>query len=62
MTHKERILAAGRGEVPDRISWIPRMDLWYNASGADGNVAPNRTITNSAGMLDKSRALSFISG
>ena len=31
MTHKERILAACRGEVPDRIPWIPRLDLWYNA-------------------------------
>ena len=31
MTHKERILAACRGEVPDCIPWIPRLDLWYNA-------------------------------
>jgi len=36
--------------------------VWHNASGADGNVPPNRTISNSAGLLDKSRALSFISG
>jgi len=25
MTHKERILAACRGEGPDRIPWIPRL-------------------------------------
>ncbi|HHN46501.1 MAG TPA: hypothetical protein ENN09_03575 [Planctomycetes bacterium] len=31
MTHRERILAACRGEVPDRIPWVPRLDLWYNA-------------------------------
>jgi len=34
MTHRERILAACRGEVPDRVPWIPRMDLWYNAHAA----------------------------
>ncbi len=31
MTHRQRILAACRGEVPDRIPWVPRLDLWYNA-------------------------------
>ncbi len=36
--------------------------VWHNASGADGNLSPNRTITNSAGLLTDSRALSFISG
>jgi len=35
--------------------------IWHNASGADGNLPPNRTIINSAGLLDQSRALSFIS-
>ncbi len=25
MTHKQRILAACRGEVPDCIPWIPRL-------------------------------------
>ncbi len=35
--------------------------VWHNASGADGNLPPNRTISNSAGLLDKSRALSFVS-
>ncbi len=36
--------------------------VWHNASGANGNLPPNRTITNSAGLLTDSRALSFISG
>jgi len=31
VTHKERILTACRGEVPDRLPWVPRMDLWYKA-------------------------------
>ncbi len=35
--------------------------VWHNASGADGNLPPNRVISNSAGLLDRSRALSFIS-
>ena len=36
--------------------------VWHYASGADGNFAPNRTLSNSAGLLDDSKALSFISG
>ena len=36
--------------------------VWHNASGADGNLPPNRIITNSAGQIDQARALSFISG
>ncbi|MDA0746489.1 MAG: hypothetical protein O2954_08210 [bacterium] len=28
MTHKERMLAAIRGEPTDQIPWAPRMDLW----------------------------------
>ena len=35
--------------------------IWHNASGANGNLAPNRVITNSAGLIEDARALSFIS-
>ena len=35
--------------------------VWHNASGADGNLPPNRTISNSAGLIEDARALSFIS-
>ncbi|MBN1809466.1 MAG: hypothetical protein JW909_10400 [Planctomycetes bacterium] len=38
MTHRERILAACRGEKPDRIPWVPRMDLWYNAHARSGDL------------------------
>jgi uroporphyrinogen-III decarboxylase len=31
MTHRERILKALRGEPVDRLPWVPRLDLWYNA-------------------------------
>jgi len=26
MTHRERILAAIRGEIPDQLPWFPRLD------------------------------------
>lgn len=32
MTHRERILAAIRGEAVDRLPWVPRLDLWYKAN------------------------------
>jgi len=38
MTHKQRILAACRGQVPDRIPWVPRMDLWYKARAQTGRL------------------------
>ena len=31
MNHRERMLAALRGEPTDMIPWAPRLDLWYNA-------------------------------
>ena len=32
MTHKERILKSINGDLPDRIPYVPRIDLWYNAN------------------------------
>ena len=32
MTHKERMLMAARGEMPDMLPYAPRFDLWYNAN------------------------------
>jgi len=40
MTHKERILLALRGEMPDLIPYTPRIDLWYNANRAAGTLPP----------------------
>jgi methylmalonyl-CoA mutase cobalamin-binding domain/chain len=31
-THKQRILAALKGEMPDMLPYVPRIDLWYNAN------------------------------
>ena len=32
MTHKERILKTNRGEMADRLPYVPRLDLWHNAN------------------------------
>lgn len=40
MTHKQRMLAALRGEPTDLIPWAPRLDLWYNAHKRAGSLAP----------------------
>ena len=32
MTNRDRILAILDGKTPDRIPWIPRLQIWYNAA------------------------------
>ena len=41
MTHKERILKTIRGEMADRLPYVPRLDLWHNAN-ALANTLPER--------------------
>ena len=41
MTHRERMLAAIRGEPTDQLPWAPRMDLWYIAQRARGTLPKN---------------------
>jgi corrinoid protein of di/trimethylamine methyltransferase len=31
-THRQRILMAAGGEMPDVLPYVPRIDLWYNAN------------------------------
>jgi len=38
MTNRERILAVLDKKHPDRIPWIARLDLWYHARVAEGNM------------------------
>jgi hypothetical protein len=38
MTDKERMLKAARGEWADRLPWVPRIDLWYNANSLQGTL------------------------
>jgi len=37
-THKDRIWAAVRGEMPDALPYVPRIDLWYNANSLAGTL------------------------
>lgn len=38
MTHRERLLAVMARKPPDRIPWVPRLLLWYNAHKLAGTL------------------------
>jgi hypothetical protein len=38
MNNRQRILAILNRQMPDRIPWIPRLELWYNARCRQGNL------------------------
>lgn len=38
MNDRERVLAAIRGEAPDRIPWVPRLEFWYRARLRRGDM------------------------
>ena len=38
MTERERQLAALNGEKPDRIPWMPRLEIWYTAQYLAGTL------------------------
>ena len=40
MTHRERILAIMEGRLPDRLPWIPRLAIWYEANRREGTLPP----------------------
>jgi hypothetical protein len=40
MTDRERVLTAIRGEVPDRVTFLPRLDFWHRAKLRDGSLPP----------------------
>ena len=37
-THKQRMMATIRGEMPDRIPYAPRLDLWFAANKKRGTL------------------------
>lgn len=41
MTNRQRLLSILEGRSPDRIPWIPRLDIWYRAQIAQGTL-PSR--------------------
>ena len=40
MTYRESILAAIRGDVPDRLPWVPRLEFWHRARLRQGTLPP----------------------
>ena len=38
LTHKQRIMTALRGETPDTLPYVPRIDLWYIANSVAGTL------------------------
>jgi len=40
MTHRERVLAAIRGEPPGRLPWVPRLEFWYRAGLRNHSLPP----------------------
>jgi len=38
MTHRQRILMAAKGEMPEILPYVPRIDLWYNANSLAGTL------------------------
>ncbi|MDR3677952.1 MAG: uroporphyrinogen decarboxylase family protein [Acidobacteriota bacterium] len=40
MTHRERILKAIQGEIPDRLPWVPRLEFWHRARLRQGTLPP----------------------
>jgi corrinoid protein of di/trimethylamine methyltransferase len=38
MTHRQRLLKVAKGEMVDRIPWVPRIDLWHNANELAGTL------------------------
>ncbi len=38
LSHRERILRVARGEMVDKIPWVPRIDLWHNANELAGTL------------------------
>ncbi len=40
MTERERQLATVNGEKPDRISWMPRLEIWYTAHYLANTLPP----------------------
>ncbi len=53
MTHRQRLLAALRGQSTDRLPWAPRMDLWYLALRAADALPPRFVGMNTAEIADE---------
>ena len=52
MNHRQRMLAAIRGEPADQIPWAPRLDLWSIAQQARGALSKEYRGLDTAGLAD----------
>jgi len=52
MNHRERMLAAIRGEPADELPWAPRLDLWYIAQRARGTLPSRLAGLDTAQLAD----------
>ncbi|MBT3274580.1 MAG: hypothetical protein HN368_15595 [Spirochaetales bacterium] len=55
MTHRERFMAVIKGEVPDRLPWTPRLELWYRARTIQDTLPPKysgKSLTQIREMLN----------
>jgi len=48
MNHRERMLAAARGEMTDILPYAPRIDLWFHANKTRGTLPPRYQAAESA--------------
>lgn len=51
--HRDRLLAALRGEPVDRLPWAPRMDLWQISRSARGDLPAPFAGLDTAGIADR---------
>jgi methylmalonyl-CoA mutase cobalamin-binding domain/chain len=57
-THKQRILAAFRGEQVDRLPYVPRTDLWYLANAVGGTL-PRQHIGGTQSEISRAEGWAF---
>ena len=69
MTHKEQMLKAAGGELPEVLPYTPRFDLWYNANSYTNTlpkqhrgrtadeIARAETMVNRLQQIEEKRAL-----
>lgn len=53
MTNRERMLATIRGEAPDHLPFVPRLDFWHRAKKRDGTLPPELESLNLIEIADR---------
>jgi hypothetical protein len=53
MTTRECILATIRGEVPERLPWVPRLEFWHRVHRGNGTMPPGLESLDMLEVADK---------